>query len=124
MDIISCKVNDGTNERLRKMETTQEMWTHMQTIYEPQNDAQQAHTLQALLNYRMMDEQPVGQFLSEWCIPNGIRLISFWSVFSLNWVDLTLHYKIVLHFLLPEVEVRSIELRLISDEPIVEAISM
>ena len=39
-----------------------------------------------------------------------IWLVSLWSVFSINWVDLTLDYYIVLHLLLLNVEVRSIEL--------------
>ena len=38
-----------------------------------------------------------------------IGLVYFWSDFILNRIDLTLDYKIVLHLLLPEVEVRSIE---------------
>ena len=58
--------SDGTRETLRKMETAHEMWKHLQTIYEPKNDAQQAHTLQALVNYKMNDEQPVGECLSIW----------------------------------------------------------
>ena len=33
-------VSDGTNKTFGKIETTQEMWTHLQTIHEPQNDAQ------------------------------------------------------------------------------------
>ena len=41
---------------------------------------------------------------------SSIRHISFWSVFGFNWVDLTLDYEIVLHLLLPEVEVQSVEL--------------
>ena len=40
------------------------MWKYLQTIDEPKNDAQQAHTLQELVNYKMTDEQPVGEFLS------------------------------------------------------------
>ena len=59
-------VSDCTSEKLRKMETAQEMWMHLRTIYEPQNDAQQAHTLRALVNYKMNDEQPVGECLSIW----------------------------------------------------------
>ena len=42
------------------------MWTNLQTIYELPNDAQQAHTLQALVNHKMMNEQPFGEFLSLW----------------------------------------------------------
>ena len=57
-------VSDVTNETTRKMEMTQEMWKHLQTIYEPKNDAQQVHTLQAFVNYKMMDKQLVGEFLS------------------------------------------------------------
>ena len=38
-----------------------------------------------------------------------ICLIYFWSIFILNWVDLTLDYEIVLHLLLPEIEVRTVE---------------
>ena len=63
---ILMHVSDGTGETLRKMETAHEMWKHLQTIYEPKNDAQQAHTLQALVNYKMNDEQPVGEFLLIW----------------------------------------------------------
>ena len=59
---ILMHVSDGTGETFRKMETSQEMWKHLQTIYEPKNDAQQAHTLQLLINYKMNDEQPVGEF--------------------------------------------------------------
>ena len=52
-----------------------------------------------------------------------VRFVCFWRVFGLDRVYLTLDYEIVLHLLLPEVEVRSIEpLKLISDEPDVEAI--
>ena len=55
-----------------------------------------------------------------------VCLINFWSTFILNWIDLTLDYEIVLHLLLPEVQVRTVEpsnlLRLISDEPDVDAI--
>jgi hypothetical protein len=36
-------VNDDTHKTLRKMESACEMW-------EPTNDVQQAHTLQALVN--------------------------------------------------------------------------
>ena len=38
-----------------------------------------------------------------------VCLICFWSIFILNWVDLTLDYEIVLHLLLPKVEVRTVE---------------
>ena len=38
-----------------------------------------------------------------------VCLIDFWSTFILNRIDLTLDYKIVLHLLLPEVEVRAVE---------------
>ena len=38
-----------------------------------------------------------------------VCLINFWSTFILNWIDLTLDYKIVLHLLLPEIEVRTVE---------------
>ena len=38
-----------------------------------------------------------------------VSLINFWSTFILDWIDLTLDYKIVLHLLLPEVEVRTVE---------------
>ena len=31
--------SDGIGEMLRKIEMTQEMWTHLQTTYESQNDA-------------------------------------------------------------------------------------
>ena len=55
-------VSDVISEMSRKMEMAQVMWTHFQTIYEPQNDGQQAHTLQLLINYKMNDEQPVGEF--------------------------------------------------------------
>ena len=50
-------VSDGIDEMLRKVEMTQEMWKHLQTICEPKNDAQQVHTLQAFVNYKMMDGQ-------------------------------------------------------------------
>ena len=53
---ILMHVSDGTGETFRKMETSQEMWKHLQTIYEPKNDAEQAHTLQALVNYKMNDK--------------------------------------------------------------------
>ena len=39
-----------------------------------------------------------------------VGLIDFWSYFNLNRIDMTLDYKIVLHLLLPEVEVRTVEL--------------
>ena len=42
------------------------MWTHLQTIFEIRNDAQQVHTLQVLVNDKMNDEQPVDEFLSIW----------------------------------------------------------
>ena len=38
-----------------------------------------------------------------------VCLICFWSIFILNWVNLTLDYEIVLHLLIPEVEVRIVE---------------
>ena len=41
---IHMHVSDGIGETFKKMEKTQEMWTRLQTLYEPQNDAQQAHT--------------------------------------------------------------------------------
>ena len=59
---ILMHVSDVISEMSRKMEMAQVMWTHFQTIYEPQNDGQQAHTLQELVNYKMNDEQPVGEF--------------------------------------------------------------
>ena len=34
-----------------------------------------------------------------------VRFVCLWSIFSLNRVYLTLDYEIVLHLLLPEVEV-------------------
>jgi hypothetical protein len=40
----------------------------------------------------------------------------------LDWIDLAANYEIVLHLLLPEVDVRPIQLRLISDEPDVVAV--
>ena len=39
-----------------------------------------------------------------------VGLIDFWSNLILNRINLTLDYKIVLHLLLPEVEVRTVEL--------------
>ena len=45
MDVI-----DDIRGTLRKMETAQEIWKRLQTIYKPKNDAQEAHTLQALFN--------------------------------------------------------------------------
>ena len=39
-----------------------------------------------------------------------VRLLCLWSVFGLNRVYLTLDYEIILHLLLPEVEVRIVEL--------------
>ena len=39
-----------------------------------------------------------------------IRFVCFWRVFGLDRVYLTLDYEIVLHLLLLEVEVRSVEL--------------
>ena len=53
---ILMHISDGTGRTLQKMETAQEMWKHLQTIYEPKNDAEQAHTLQALVNYKMNDK--------------------------------------------------------------------
>ena len=52
-----------------------------------------------------------------------VRFVCFRRVFGLNRIYLTLDYEIVLHLFLPEVEVRSSNfLRLISDEPDVDAI--
>ena len=55
-----------------------------------------------------------------------VRFVSFWRVFGLDRIYLTLDYEVVLHLLLPEVsEVRSVELlRLISDEPDVDVIGV
>ena len=55
-----------------------------------------------------------------------VWFVSFWRVFSLDRIYLTLDYEVVLHLLLPEVsEVRSVELlRLISDEPDVDVIGV
>ena len=39
-----------------------------------------------------------------------VRFVSLWRVLGLNRVYQTLDYEIVLHLLLPEVEVRSVEL--------------
>jgi hypothetical protein len=63
---ILMHVSDGTGETLRKMETSHKMWEHLQNMYEPTNDAQQAHMLQALMNYKMMDEQSITEFLATW----------------------------------------------------------
>ena len=52
-----------------------------------------------------------------------IRLVSLWSIFGFDWVDLTIDYWIVLQPLLPEIEVQCIELsKLISNELDVDAI--
>ena len=48
------------------MGTAHKMWKHLQTIYEPKNNAQQAHTLQVLVNYKLNDKQPVGEFRLIW----------------------------------------------------------
>ena len=64
-----------------------------------------------------------------------IRLVSFWTVFCLDRIYLTLYYEIVLHLFLPEVEVPSVEhkssrLRILVDsisnadfeEPIIDSV--
>ena len=38
-----------------------------------------------------------------------VCLINFWSIFIFNWIDVTLDYEIVLHLLLLEIEVRTVE---------------
>ena len=38
-----------------------------------------------------------------------VCLINFWSTFILDGIDMTLDYEIVLHLLLPEVEVGTVE---------------
>ena len=52
---------------------------------------------------------------------HAFTLICFWSLFILNWLDLTLDYEIVMHLLKLKFEPSNL-LRLISDEPDVEAI--
>jgi hypothetical protein len=63
---ILIHVNDGTGETLRKMKTTHKTWEHLGNMYEPTNDAQQAHTLQALVNYKMTNKQSITEFLVTW----------------------------------------------------------
>ena len=46
-----CMEVMGRDETLRKIQAIQEMWKHLQTIYEPTNDAQLFGTLQPLVNY-------------------------------------------------------------------------
>ena len=61
---ILMHVSDGTSETLRKMESSNKIWEHQQNMYEPTNYAQQAHTLQVLVNHKMADEQPIVEFLA------------------------------------------------------------
>lgn len=57
-------MRDGTSGTLGKMESTREMWEYLRSMYELPNNTQQAHTLQALVNYKMVDEQPIAKFIT------------------------------------------------------------
>jgi hypothetical protein len=48
---ILMHVSDGIGKTLWKLETAHKMWEHLGNVYEPTNDAQQAHTLQVPMNY-------------------------------------------------------------------------